>query len=158
MATLLRSHKSPTGPDARLTPHSETPASQPLVLIAEDHEDTRFLLKTILEKRGLQVVEAVDGEEAIGIAESMRPGLVLMDGSLPRLDGFSATRRMRDTASLRDIPIIFLSGHAEPHFQRLAHDAGCDEYLVKPIDIAQLDRILGRYLFQKTQVALLTSH
>src|SRR5918911_65400 len=119
--------------------HAPLPAAPPLVLVAEDHEDTRFLLRTLLEHRGLSVAEAADGEEALRLAECLRPGLVLMDGSLPRLDGFAVTRLMRESASLSDIPVVFLSGHAEPRFQLLAREAGCADYLVKPIDLAQFD-------------------
>ncbi|MCA1622140.1 MAG: response regulator [Acidobacteria bacterium] len=116
------------------------------VLVAEDHEDTRALLRTLLERRGLAVVEARDGEEACDLALRERPDLILMDGGLPLLDGFAATRRMRDLKSLAGIPIVFLSGHAGPQYQLAAHDAGCDEYVVKPFDIAQLDSILSRHL------------
>src|SRR5947209_3251694 len=81
----------------------------PLVLVADDHEDTRFLLRTLLEMRGLGVVEVESGEEAISVAERERPDLILMDGSLPRMDGFSATRYLRKSTSLSAVPIIFLS-------------------------------------------------
>lgn len=105
----------------------------------------------LLEMRGLCVAEAADGEEAVRLAERLRPGLVLMDGSLPRLDGFAAARLIRDSASLSSTPVVFLSGHAEPRFQVLAREAGCADYLTKPIDIAQLDRVLGRHLPQQSR-------
>jgi CheY-like chemotaxis protein len=116
------------------------------VLVAEDHEDTRFILKYMLTMRGFDVAEAENGEEAIDMAQRLRPGLILMDASLPRLDGISATRRMRGLATLRNVPIVFLSGHAEPQVQAQARDAGCDDYLVKPIDFKRLYRVLARYL------------
>lgn len=116
------------------------------VLVAEDHEDTRVLLRTLLERRGLAVVEAADGEEACDVAVRERPDLILMDGGLPRLDGISATRRMRGLASLSGVPIVFLSGHAGPSHQLAARDAGCDDYVVKPFDLARLDFILNRHL------------
>lgn len=121
-------------------------SSKPLVLVVEDHEDTRFLLKYLLVTRGFDVAEAENGEEAIDVAERLRPGLILMDGSLPRLDGFCATRRMRELAALRGVPIIFLSGHSEPAALAMARDAGCNDYLVKPLDLDRLDRVLARYL------------
>ena len=117
------------------------------MLVVEDHADTRFMLRTMLEIRGFSVVEVEDGEQAIVAAERTRPDLVLMDGSLPLLDGLSAVRRMRELATLSDVPIVFLSGHADHDFQKLAFDAGCDHYLVKPLVIDQLDRILGQHLF-----------
>ncbi|HVF27001.1 MAG TPA: response regulator [Pyrinomonadaceae bacterium] len=114
--------------------------------MAEDHEDTRFMLGMLLKMRGYEVVEAEDGEEAIRVAESERPSLILMDATLPRLDGLAATRRIRQLASLEGVPIIFLSGHAEPAFRAVALEAGCDKYLEKPIDFDQLDDILERHL------------
>lgn len=115
------------------------------MLVVEDHEDTRFLLKYLLAVRGFDVAEAENGEEAVDMAERLHPGLILMDVSLPRLDGLSAMRRMRELATLRQVPIIFLSGHAEPAAQARARDAGCDDYLVKPLDIGRLDRVLAQY-------------
>jgi CheY-like chemotaxis protein len=119
---------------------------KPLVLVVEDHEDTRFLLKYLIAARGFDVAEAGNGEEAVDMAERLHPGLILMDVSLPRLDGLSAMRRMRELGTLGKVPIIFLSGHAEPAAQARAFDAGCDDYLVKPFDIGRLDRVLEQYL------------
>ena len=116
------------------------------VLVAEDHDDTRFLLRTLLERRGFAVVEATDGAEACDVAARERPDLILMDGGLPLLDGFAATRRMRDLKSLAGVPIVFLSGHAAPQQQLDARDAGCDDYVVKPFDLERLDNILNRHL------------
>lgn len=148
MAALLLCSKSHDSADAPLT-NRRAPGPQPLVLVVEDHEDTRFMLRTVLEMRSLNVVEARNGEEAIDTAERTRPDLVLMDSGLPRLDGISATRRLRQLASLGGVPIVFLSGHAGADFQRLALAAGCNEYLVKPVEIDQLDRILDQYIFQQ---------
>lgn len=116
------------------------------VLVAEDHEDTRDLLRTLLERRGLAVVEARDGVEACDVALRERPDLILMDGGLPLLDGFAATRRLRGLAPLSGVPIVFLSGHAGPQYQLDARAAGCDDYVVKPFDVARLESILNRYL------------
>jgi two-component system, cell cycle response regulator DivK len=116
------------------------------VLVAEDHEDTRQLLRTILERRGLAVVEAGDGIAAVDTAERERPDLILMDGGLPLLDGISATRRLRGVPALSAVPIVFLSGQAGPQALTAALEAGCDEYVVKPFDLAQLDTVLNRHL------------
>lgn len=114
--------------------------------MAEDHEDTRALLRTLLERRGLSVVEACDGFAAVEAAERERPDLILMDGGLPLLDGVTATRRLRGLPALSAVPIIFLSGHAGPREQTAARDAGCDDYVVKPFDIARLETVLMRHL------------
>jgi two-component system sensor histidine kinase/response regulator len=116
------------------------------VLVAEDHEDTRYLLRTILEQRGLSVIEAGNGFEAVDVAEREHPDLILMDGGLPLLDGIAATRLLRRMPELSDIPIVFLSGHAGNKYQTAALDAGCNEYVVKPFDIAGFERVLNRHL------------
>ena len=121
----------------------ESPA---LVMVAEDHEDTRFMLRTLLERRGLLVVEAGDGEEAVSLAERETPDLILLDGNMPRLDGISAMRRMRGLASLSGVPIVFLSGHAGPQQQLAAREAGCDDYLVKPFNLDRLYQVLELHL------------
>ena len=141
-----------TGSHDRRPPHSGRGGARQLVLVAEDHEDTRLLLRALLEMRGLTVVEAADGEEALRLAEQQRPGLVLMDGSRPRLDGISARRQMQESPSLSGIPVVFVSGHSEPRFQALAGEAGCDACLVKPIDTAHLDRLLARHFPQQDGV------
>ena len=116
------------------------------VLVAEDHEDTRQLLRTLLEKRGLSVVEAGDGLEAVGLAVRECPDLILMDGGLPLLDGIAATQRLRGLPALSAVPIVFLSGHAGAPHQAAAREAGCNEYIVKPFDLARLDTVLNRLL------------
>lgn len=121
-------------------------STHPLALIVEDHEDTRFLLRTILEMRGVLVIEADNGETAIALAESLQPDLILMDGTLPLLDGFAATRRIRGLASASDVPIVFLSGHAQPASEARAFAAGCTDYLVKPFAVGELERRLERHL------------
>ncbi len=117
-----------------------------MVLVVEDHEDTRFLLREILEMKGCGVVEACDGLEAVHLAESVHPDLILMDGSLPLFDGLSATRRIRENARLREVPIIAVSGHAEPAFQSAALAAGCTDYLAKPFACEQLEKLIDQYL------------
>lgn len=116
------------------------------VLVAEDHEDTRHLLRILLERRGLSVVEACNGLEAVDAAERELPDLILINCSLPLLDGIGATRRMRGLPALSAIHIVFLSGHAGPQTKIAALEAGGDEYIVKPFDLAQFDRVLKRHL------------
>jgi DNA-binding response OmpR family regulator len=118
----------------------------PLVLVVEDHDDTRFMLRYLMEMRGRRVIEAADGEEAVHLAETMHPDLILMDTHLPRLDGLSAMRRMRDLAALRNVPILFLSGHAQPQIRALALATGGDDYLTKPFNLGELELAVERHL------------
>jgi CheY-like chemotaxis protein len=122
--------------------------ARPLVLVADDHEDTRLLYRTLLELRGYAVMEAADGEETVCTAESVRPDLILMDGSLPRLNGIDAARQIRRSVHIGHVPIVFISGHAGAAFIALAHEAGCDEYFVKPFDLSQLEDVLAKYCVQ----------
>lgn len=120
------------------------------VLVVEDHEDTRFMLKTMLEVRGgISVVEAEDGEMAIALSQSFHPDLILIDSNLPLLDGYEATRRIRELTAMREVPIVFLSGHAQPAAEARAFAAGCNDYLVKPFGLDKLGRMVDRHLSQK---------
>jgi len=98
---------------------------RPLVLVVEDDEDTRFLLRVFLARRGLRVVEAEDGAAGVRAAEEFHPDRILMDLSLPRMDGLKATRLVRERPELTHTPIVFLSGHALPDWQTAARAAGC---------------------------------
>jgi CheY-like chemotaxis protein len=119
---------------------------QPLILVVEDHEDTRAMLKTVLELQGYRVALAEDGEEGVHVARSVRPQLVIMDATLPRLDGLAATRRIRLDSALQGVPVVFISGHAQPDFREAALDAGGTDVLVKPIALEVLASVLERYL------------
>src|SRR3712207_2506401 len=109
MATSLSNLRNATG-------ERHAAPARPLVLIADDDDDTRLLFRTVLEIRGYSVIEALDGEEAVRLAESARPDLILMDGSLPRLDGLNAKRRIRSFGRAGRVPIAFISGRAEAAF------------------------------------------
>ncbi len=105
------------------------------------------MLRTVLEMRGgISVVEAENGEMATALAESMRPDLILMNGTLPLLDGFAAMRRIRELASAYDVPIIFLSGNAQLATKAEAFAAGCTDYMVKPFALSELKRLMERHL------------
>jgi CheY-like chemotaxis protein len=111
----------------------------PTVLVAEDHADTRLMLRVLLEMRGYHVVEAGDGMEAVEAARRERPDIVLMDVSMPTLDGLSATRLMHEMESLSAVPVVAVSGHAAERDQTEALAVGCSAYLTKPIDFGRLD-------------------
>ena len=134
---------------ARETAHtgsSENDNAPLTVLVVEDFEDTRFLMRMELEKRGYRVVEAVNGEEAVAKALEERPNIVLMDIGLPVLDGIEATRRLRARDEMRDTLIVALTAHHETEYRANALSAGCDAYLTKPIDFDWLIDLLGRLL------------
>jgi len=126
--------------------------STPLVLIVENDEDSSDMLKTLLEIWGYRTVECKDGEESIEIAVSNCPNLILMDVSLSKIDGVTIMRRMREIDSLRGVPIVFISGHAQPEFRNSALTAGGDDFLVKPVDFNQLETVLERFIGKNTKV------
>jgi len=122
--------------------------SQRSVLVVEDHEDTRFMLRTMLELRGgIVVVEAENGAMAIALATNVHVDLILMDTDLPVVDGYAATSRIREYTPTQEIPIVMMSGHAEPAAQMRAFAAGCTEYLVKPFSLHGFDSMVNRYLY-----------
>jgi two-component system cell cycle response regulator DivK len=118
----------------------------PTVMVVEDFEDNRFMMRRLLEMSGYRVLEAVNGEEAVELAKRERPGLILMDLSLPQLDGLAATRRIRQHPELRDVPIVAVSAHDTADFHADALAAGCNDYVTKPIDFDQLEALLSRLL------------
>ena len=117
-----------------------------LFLVVEDFEDSRFMMRQLLELAGYRVVEATDGEEAVELAVTEQPELILMDLSLPKLDGLTATRRIRQHQGLGRVPIVAVSAHDSPGSRSEALAAGCDEYVTKPIDFDQLSSLLHRLL------------
>ncbi|MCA1612988.1 MAG: response regulator [Acidobacteria bacterium] len=116
------------------------------ILVVEDFEDNRFMLRRLLEMSGYRVVEAVNGEQAVEAAERERPDLILMDLSLPKLDGLAATRRIREQDGAARVPIVAVSAHDTTDFHSDALAAGCNEYVTKPIDFYQLEELLKRLL------------
>lgn len=125
---------------------STTIPDGPLILVVEGHEDARFLLRTLLEMRGMCVIEAEDGIAGVHAAEEFHPDLILMDWTLPRMDGLAAMRLIHERDSSDHIPIVCISGHATPREQAMALAQGCCEYLVKPFDSDQLDRVLRKHV------------
>ena len=122
----------------------ESGDSRPVVLVVEDFEDNRFMMRRLLEMSGYQVVEAVNGNQAVEMATSVRPDIILMDLSLPQLDGLAATRRIRTREGLGKVPIVAVSAHDSADFHAEALAAGCNEYVTKPIDFDQLVQLLDR--------------
>ena len=113
----------------------------PKILLVEDNEMNRDMLSRRLVRGGYEVIIAADGARGVAMATSDRPDLILMDMSLPVIDGWEATRRIKATPELRNIPIIALTAHAMATDRDKALEAGCDEYDTKPIE---LQRLLGK--------------
>src|SRR4029450_989143 len=106
--------------------------SQPLVLIAEDFEDARELYRDYLEFSGFAVEAAVNGREAIEMASRLQPDIILMDASMPVLDGWQATRELKSNPATEQIPVIALTAHAFDDARQQAKAAGCDGFVTKP--------------------------
>lgn len=117
-----------------------------LLLVVEDFEDSRFMMLKLLEMAGYSVIEASDGEEAVRAAVQKRPALILMDLSLPKLDGLAATRKIRRHKGVGKVPIVAVSAHDAPESRIEALEAGCDAYVTKPIDFDHLNALLKRLL------------
>ena len=116
--------------------------AKPLVLVAEDSEDGREMMRTLLRMKGYDVVVAEDGVQAIDLALKNSPDLIFIDVELPRLDGISVARNLRRSKALRNVPIVVVSGHDPRRYEAAALAAGCTEYILKPIDFDRLDTIL----------------
>jgi len=108
------------------------------ILLVEDNEMNRDMLSRRLAKRGFEVVMAVDGAEGLSMASSASPDLILMDMSLPVMDGWTATRKLKADASTQGIPVIGLTAHAMAGDREKCLEAGCDEYDTKPVDFPRL--------------------
>jgi two-component system cell cycle response regulator DivK len=117
------------------------------ILLVEDNEMNRDMLSRRLERRGYQVVIAVDGAEGVRMAQAEVPALILMDMSLPVLDGWEATRQIKAAPATGAIPIIALTAHAMSGDREKAIEAGCDDFDTKPVDLprllAKIDALLG---------------
>ena len=117
-------------------------ANSPVVLIVEDHDDTREMLQLLLQAFGCRVIPAHDGAEALSLAEKSIPDLILMDMRMPHLDGLSVTRLIRSHPTLNEVPIIAVTGMVTPQFQSDALSAGCNDCLYKPIDFDRLEELI----------------
>jgi CheY-like chemotaxis protein len=117
-------------------------SAQRTILVVDDFDDTRLLLRTFLEKRGFRVVEAENGVDAVAQAESESPDLIIMDMQMPQLDGLSATRKIRKVEQLHSVPIVAVSAYGADQFRQLALDAGCDEYVSTPFEPEALEGLI----------------
>jgi CheY-like chemotaxis protein len=116
------------------------------IMVVEDYDDTRILLKCCLEELGYSVLEATNGQEAVDIASREHPDLILMDLDLPILDGIAATQCIRQQSEMENVPIVAVTAYPLSYTHVKAFAKGCNEYMAKPIDLAELGRIVDRYL------------
>ena len=116
------------------------------ILIVEDNEMNRDMLSRRLERRGFAIVMAMDGQQGVDMARSEKPDLILMDMSLPVMDGWTATQAIKADAELAKIPVIALTAHAMAGDREKAMAAGCDDYDTKPIELPRLLEKIGKFL------------
>ena len=122
------------------------PRSLPKILLVEDFDDTRLMMRMWLEKRGYRVIEAETGEEAITLAQSETPDLIIMDVMMPGMNGLDATHRIRQYQALRRTPIVAVSAYGSDEYRGLALEAGCNEYVSTPFEPKALADLLNSLL------------
>jgi len=132
-----------TGNIQRPSTTSAVPRPKRTILVAEDSADSREMLQILLEMKGYDVISAGDGHLAVEVAVHQIPDLILIDLELPGIDGVSVAKALRLRPELKSVPIIIISGHDPSRYREAALNAGCDEYLLKPIDFKRLDEILN---------------
>lgn len=118
---------------------------KPTVLIVEDDDNTLFMLKSVLTTKGYRVLEAWDGKQAVEMAETHNPDLMLLDIQLPRLNGLGVIHRLRENPKLESLPIVVVTGLSPEEYRGSAITSGCDDFLMKPIDFDRLDVLLNYY-------------
>jgi CheY-like chemotaxis protein len=129
---------------------NEVPART--IMVVEDYDDTRLLLKAGLEGLGYSVLEASNGQEAVDIAGREHLDLILMDLDLPIIDGIVATQRIRQQTEKQHVPIVAVTAYPMSYTRVKAFAEGCDEYVAKPIDMSELARLVNRYLRPDTPI------
>ena len=128
------------------SPKGQTVEPKFLILVVDDSVDNVAVISLDLQQQGYRVVTASNGEDAVAVATQMSPNLILMDINLPELDGLAATRRIRETEAMREVPIVAITAFGTEGFQRAAYDAGISGYLTKPIDFDRMHLLIARLL------------
>lgn len=118
----------------------------PKILLVEDFDDTRLMMRLWLQRKGYRVIEADTGEEAVTVAQRERPDLIIMDMKMPGMNGLDATQEIRQDQALRDTPIVAVSAYGVEEYRSLALEAGCDEYVSTPFDPVALAEIIASLL------------
>lgn len=115
------------------------------IMVVEDYDDTRLLLRHVLEAKGYRVLEATNGQEAVDLSKREHLDLILMDLDLPILDGIAAAQRIRKQVEMSAVPIVAVTAYPMSYTRVKAFAKGCNEYMAKPIDFTQLNELLSRY-------------
>lgn len=115
------------------------------ILLVEDVDDTRYFMRLELEHLGYRVIEAEDGKRAVELALQEHPDIILMDLSLPNLDGLEATRLIREDQQMQEVPIVAITAHQEANFRQGAKASGFDAYVTKPIDMDWLSELISGF-------------
>ena len=127
--------------------HPENPKDDGrTILVVDDFDDTRLLLRTWLRKKGYRVVEAENGNEAIAKARDLKPDLIIMDVEMPELDGLSATREIRTLKNSKELPIVAVSAYGADLFREQALAAGCNDYMSTPFEPDELEKLIQALL------------
>ena len=119
---------------------------QQTILLVEDFDDTRLMMKLWLQKKGYRVIEAENGDQAVELAQREQPDLIIMDMMMPGLGGLDATRQIREYQSLRQTPIVAVSAYGADEYRARALDAGCNEYVPTPFEPEKLSQLIERLL------------
>ena len=125
---------------------SETQPEDLTILVVEDYEDTSLAMRLALEDRGYRILEASDGAAAVEVAERERPDIVLMDLTLPVMDGLEATRRIRSNPEMGDTVVVAVTAHPDHDYRARALAAGCNAFVTKPVDFEWLNELLSNLL------------
>jgi CheY-like chemotaxis protein len=120
--------------------------AKPVILVVDDFDDTRLLLRTWLERKGFEVIEAENGIEAVLQAETKLPNLIIMDLEMPELDGLAATRKIRAVKELQKVPVLAVSAYGADQFREDALAAGCDEYVSTPFEPEALEKLIRSFV------------
>jgi two-component system cell cycle response regulator DivK len=134
-----------------MKPGAKMSVNQTTILVVDDFDDTRLLLRTWLERKGFRVIEAVNGNEAVSRAETETPDLIIMDVEMPELDGLSATRKIRNLKPLENVPVVAVSAYGAQQFRREALAAGCNEYVSTPFEPDDLEHVIRSFLTHPKQ-------
>ena len=116
---------------------------QRTILVVDDFDDTRLMLRTWLQKKGYRVIEAENGKQAVAEATNSQPDLIIMDVEMPELDGLSATRKIRALANSEELPIVVVSAYGADQFRADALAAGCNEYVSTPFEPDDLEKLIA---------------